>query len=306
MTTCKRENRLFRFFVLALIAGVSFYYLAVFCNRETDSFSIVRIHSDLPFNPEWETTPLSAQKKEEVLTALDQKFSYLGCGGQCFAFASEDGNYVIKFFKHKIRAPYSFFLKMALPGPLEKKRLGKLNKALYKLHRDFNSYKIAYEDLQDETGLLYIHLNKGTSLNQKVTIIDKIGIAHQIPLDEVEFVVQKRGQLAYSYIENLMEQGDDLGARAALHSILDIIICRCKKGVYDEDAKIHRNLGFVGAKPIFIDVGRFTRDPERTQPLVYKNDVRIITKRLRAWLEESHPQLTLILDEELHEIQNQN
>lgn len=294
-----------RFFLKLTAFGVLSYYTAIFCNQQTDRFSVARIHSDLSFNPEWETAPLSLQQKQELRHLLDQKFHYLGCGGQCFAFSSEDGNYVIKFFKHKIRKPFSLFLKMSLPEPLEQKRLKKLNKALYKLNRDFTSYKIAYEDLREETALMYIHLNKGTELNQSVTIIDKIGIAHQIPLDDVEFVVQKRAKLVYPYIEELMAQGDSNAAKAAMHSILDIIVSRCKKGVFDEDARIHRNFGFIDSKPIFIDVGRFRRDPERKLPAVYKSDLEAITKRFRAWLEESYPTLASTLDEEFHAMQSQ-
>lgn len=300
------QNKWVRFFIAPMVFGALLYYTASFCNQQTDRFSVARIHSDLPFNPKWETAPLSPQKKTELLKLLDQKFHYLGCGGQCYAFASEDGNYVIKFFKHKIRKPFSFFLKMSLPGPLEKKRHKKLDKAFFKLNRDFNSYKIAYEDLNEETGLLYIHLNKGTDLNKSVTIVDKIGIAHRIPLDTIEFVVQKRAKLAYTYIDDLMTKGDIAGAKNALHSILDVIVARCKKGVFDEDARIHRNFGFVDSQPIFIDVGRFRRDPTRVQPAIYKQDLEDITGRFRDWLEESYPTLAPILDEELDEFEKQD
>ncbi len=298
-------NKTSRFFFTSMIVGALFYSAACFCNKQTGNFSVARIHSDLAYNPAWETTPLSVQKKAQMKQILDQKFHYLGCGGQCFAFASEDGQYVIKFFKHKIRKPYSLFLRASLPAPLEKKRLKKLNKALYKLDRDFTSYKIAYEDLCDETGLLFIHLNKGNDLDQTITIIDKIGIAHQIDLDNIEFVVQKRATLVYSYIEDLMTKGDVEKAKLALHSILDVIISRCKKGIFDEDARIHRNFGFIGSQPIFIDVGRFRRDPERKEPLVYKNDLENIIGRFRHWLEESYPELVSTLDEELYALQKE-
>lgn len=299
-------SKTLRFFCFSALFCVSMYFLASFCNLLTDGFSVARIHSNLTYDKAWETLPLSREKKIELLKILDQKFSYLGCGGQCFAFASEDGAYVLKFFKHRIRKPYSFFLTTPLPEPFEKKRLKKLHKAQFKLQRDFNSYKIAYEDLSDETGLIYIHLNKGRDLNQSVTIRDKIGIEHRIALDDVEFVVQKRAQLAYAYIDELMAEKDAAAVRAAMHSILDVIVSRCKKGVFDEDARIHRNFGFVGAKPIFIDVGRFRRDPERMKPDVYKNDLEDITDRFRDWLEESYPTLVPVLDEELYEFQNKS
>ena len=299
------RSKLLRTLVGLGLFGAAFYYTASFCDQQTDGFSVARIHSELPFDPAWETASLPSDQKEEILQILNQKFHYLGFGGQCFAFASEDGKYVIKFFKHKIRKPFSFLLQTPLPDPFEKKRLKKLNKALFKLHRDFNSYKIAFEDLREETGLLFIHLNKGSDLKQSMTIVDKIGIEHQITLDNVEFVLQKRAKLVYSYIDELMAKDDTESAKAAMRSILDVIVSRCKKGVFDEDARIHRNFGFIGSKPIFIDVGRFRRDSQRTDPEIYKTDLEDITGRFRDWLEETYPKLVPILDEELYEYQKQ-
>jgi hypothetical protein len=283
-----------------LLLGILHYFMAAFCNKWTDGFTILRIHSELPFNPAWESTPISNEKRNELHDIFSQKFHYLASGGQCFAFASENERYVVKFFKHKFRKPYSYFLKIPLPEKLDQLRKRKLNKALYKLKRDFTSYKIAYEELPQETRLLYIHLNKGTQLNQSITIIDKLGIEHLIPLDDVEFIVQAKAELVYAHIETLMKQGDTQGVREALHSILHIIVNRCKRGIFDEDPRIHRNFGFIGNTPIFIDVGRFVRDPTRRDPIVYKADLLTITKRFRAWLKESHPKLVPILEEELN------
>ncbi len=300
-----RFRKLLLLALSALLLKVVYTFTASFCDRQTDGFSMAKIHSDLSYDPKWETTPLSLEKQNLLNEALSQKFHYLGCGGQCFAFASEDDRYVIKFFKHKIRKPYSYFLKTSL-GPLDALRLPKLNKALRKLNRDFTSYKIAYEDLQDETGLIYIHLNKGTSLCRSLTIIDKLGIEHQVPLDEVEFIVQAHAQLLYSRIEDLMAHGDADGARQALHAILELIVSRCKKGVFDEDPRLHRNFGFTGNKPIFIDVGRFVRDPLRKECAVYKADLHDITKRFRDYLNMSHPELVSTLDKALYEFEAQD
>lgn len=281
----------------ALCAGVVYCLASSVCEPLTDNFSVARIHSDLPYNPAWETAPLSEEKMQELDSALQATFHYLGCGGQCFAFASDDGKYVIKFFKHRIRKPYSYFLNT----PLAKR---KLEKAVFKLNRDFTSYKIAYEELREETRVLYIHLNKGTALNRSVAIVDKLGIRHTIPLDDIEFVVQARAQLAYDHIDELMERGDIEAARGALRGILDVIASRCKKGIFDEDPSIHRNLGFIADKPIFIDVGRFVHDQRRMEPAVYLADLGIVTKRFRSDLQDTHPELVSLLDEELHAFEN--
>lgn len=297
-------KRLFSsFLTLTLFVG-SYLLFSHFCNAQTDGFSVARIHSELSFNPAWEVDPLSFDQEQTLCTVLNQKFRYLGCGGQCFAFVSEDDKWVIKFFKHRFRKPFSYFYHASLPMWIDRVRERKLHKALFKLNRDFTSYKIAYEDLREESGLLYIHLNKNEVNFPTLTIVDKIGISHKICLSEVEFVVQKKAELAYDHIGALMKNNDLSGARAALHSILQTLILRCQRGIYDEDPPIHRNLGFVDAQPIFIDVGRFRRDESRKNPEIYKKDLTLITKRLRRWLEENYPPLTTLLDEELDATQN--
>ena len=69
--------------------------------------------------------------------------------------------------------------------------LKKVDRRFALLKHDFDSYKIAYENLKDETGLIYLHLNKTDFLKQKMIIIDKIGIYHEIDLDSMEFLIQK-------------------------------------------------------------------------------------------------------------------
>lgn len=294
-----------KLFLLPLSLWAIYHFVGGFCARQTDNFSVARIHSTLPYNARWETAPLSEENQQELEAALSQEYRYLACGGQCFAFGSEDGKYVIKFFKHRIRKPYSYLLNLSLPQALDKLVQRKKDKALFKLNRDFLSYKLAYEDLQEETGLLYIHLNKGESLQRSLSIVDKIGIKHKISLDEIEFVVQKQGRLAPSHIHALMEKREFEKARYALRAMLETIVSRCKKGFFDEDPQIHRNFGFVGDKPIFIDVGRFVPDSRRKDPAVYSADLLKITHRFRKWLAEAHPELVTILDEEIRIFETQ-
>jgi hypothetical protein len=292
-------------FLIVPFACILLHFTANFCERQTDGFSIALIHSDLSYNPAWETAPISPETRAELEKVFSQKFHYLGCGGQSFAFVSENREYVIKFFKHRIRKPFTFLLTFPLPGIFELSRLHKLEKALFKLNRDFTSYKIAYEDLQEETGLIYIHLNKGTQLNRSLRIVDKIEIEHDIDLDNIEFVVQRRADHIYPRIDAQMAIGDLAAAKQSVHSILELIVNRCKKGIFDEDPRIHNNLGLIGSKAIFIDIGRFVRDPQRTLPNVYLNDLKIIiAKRFRSWLESSHPELVSHLEQELEKFEN--
>lgn len=283
------------FFQLILLVMGS-YLITVFCNAQTEGFSLARIHSSLSYNPSWEVDPSSKATKEELEEILSQPFQYLGHGGQCFAFVSQDQRFVVKFFKHRLRIPYT--LLYSLPGiaSLSKR---KIEKAHRKLDRDFGSYKIAYETLKEESGLIEIHLNKTSFPVKTMTLIDKLGIAHKISLDNIEFVIQKKGILAYDYFNCLLKSGDFASLSNGVRQTIELFTKRCQKGIFDEDPRIHRNLGFADGKPFFIDVGRFTWDPARKDPAVYRNDIQGITKGLRQFLNENAPELISILEQEV-------
>lgn len=276
---------------------IAFYGIALFCEKQTDDFSLAYIQSDLLPCPEWETHSPSP----EVKHVLSQSFHYLGCGGQAYAFVSDDNQYVIKFFKQRdFRKPHRLLLSLPRPGILELARLHKYTKALSKLRRDFSSYKLAYEALPEESGLVYVHLNKGSDLKQSLAITDKLGITHTIDLDNVEFVLQKKASPLFPRIQTQMEHGDLAGAKQTIHAIVEVLVGRCQKGIFDEDPRLHNNMGVIGTSAMFIDVGRFVRDPQRTHPETYKEDLKHITgKRLKPWLEENYPELSAYLDEKI-------
>jgi len=278
-----------------------FYFSEKFCEKQTDGFKISNIHSSLIPRPKWALPPLSEEQKNALRLLLAQKFYYLGSGGQCYAFVSEDQKIVIKFFKHHLRRVPWLIDRLPLPEFLDQMRIKQSKKRESKLLRDFNSYKIAYETLKDETGLLFVHLNKTQNRNQELVIVDKIGIEHRLQLDELEFVVQKKAELAYPYIDHLMKEKQLPKAKEAIDQICALIIARCKKGVFDEDPRIHRNLGFVNGKAQLIDVGRLKRDATRASPAIFKEDLQKITARMQGWLEQKHPELASYLEERLHD-----
>src|SRR5579871_1274024 len=76
-------------------------FTARFCLQKTDRFMISKITSNRPYDPLFEVTGQSGEAESEVRRALSQKYTYLAAGGQAFVFLSEDGNYVIKFFKQR-------------------------------------------------------------------------------------------------------------------------------------------------------------------------------------------------------------
>ncbi len=279
--------------LLILLLGI--FFLPKFCRNQTDGFQVANIHSTLPYNENWDVDcgPLP--------DIFDQKFSYLASGGQAYAFVSADGKYVIKFFKHHLRR-LPFWLKiLPLPENLAVRRDGTKAKRLRKFLRDFTSYKLSYEQLPKETGVLYVHLNKTDTLKTKVQIIDKLKIEHTIDLDGIEFVVQKRADLVFPYLAKLIENGEIERSKRCIRSILDLVENRCAKGIYDEDPRLHRNFGFVDDQAIVIDVGRLRRDPTRKDSRVVSQDLCKITASLQTYLDVASPELATFLKKELYD-----
>lgn len=283
----------------SLLAFVSWHYISLFCKAQTDGFSVARVQSDLPYDSKWEVAPPSDSLKEEMKHILSQPFHYLGRGGQCFAFVSEDQQYVIKFFKHRFYKPYEILLQLPLPRSLDQIRKRKMDKILFKIDRDCTSYKIAYEEIPQETGLVYLHLHPKEGFEQSVSIIDKLGITHTLSLNKMAFILQKRAEPVPLHLKRLMEAGDKMASRKAIHAILETIISCSHKGIMDDDPGLHRNFGFIEDKPMFIDVGRFKRETAALS----QQDLKKITMRFRSFLKSKYPELVTTLDEEIDAIQ---
>lgn len=260
-----------------LIFILCFYGTARFCKKQTGSFTIARISSDISFHPEWE---VETANESEVKKILSQPFRFLGKGAQSFVFASEDGTTVIKFFRHHHLKKNS------------------------KLAKDFGSYKLAYDNLREETGLLYLHLNKTRHLNQTLDLIDKIGIHHPINLDHYEFLVQKRATLAYIALDKWIDEGKIDDAKEALTKLVQLLAIRSNKGIQDKDPDLNTNFGFIGTTPIQFDIGRFkSRKVPADLPANYRELIRI-TDNLHQHLMRKAPELDEHLKQELakHEV----
>lgn len=288
-----------RFVIEGLCLGILGTALSFFCNRYTDGFTLSRLDSVFPNEAQWELS-FPAEEIGVFEKAINQPFYYLGRGGQCFAFASEDGAYVLKFMNNHWRRPQQWWLSLPWPSALQKSFAKPFQRILRKRDRDFQSYRLAFESLKEESGLLYIHLNKTDYLHTSVKIIDKLQIAHLVDLDTTPFILQKRAKKLYPYIEETMQQGNEAQAKEAIQQVLNLIVKRCKQGIFDEDPKMHANIGILqeesGLQPMFIDIGRFKKDPTRAVPEVYQKDLEVMTKRFRLWLQENYPSLLATLD----------
>lgn len=173
-------------------------------------------------------------------TILDQPFSYIGSGGQMYVFVSQDEKYVLKFFKN---IPHPF-----LPFPSYQNRKRK------KLERDIQGYTLAFQKLEKESALLFLHCQLESKLNLQTTLLFPGKKPKNLELDTTYFVLQKKAIPLISYIQQSKKP------QKALDAAINLIRKRLQLGIYDQDPRYYHNIGFVEDVPIFLDPGRFVQE----------------------------------------------
>lgn len=287
---------------ICLSFGIFWAYKAIasLWEERTDGFTIAAISSSRKPNPTWDVHLLSQEERAELDNALSQKYHYLACGNQAFAFLSDDGRYVLKFFKQKLFEPPFPLRWIPSAWAKEGRWAKKIWKKKDKLKRDFESYRMAFDELKEETGLIFVHLNPTDWIGRHVLITDKIHLEHSIPLDDFNFIIQRRADLVYPTIDKLMAEGNVAAAKEALSSILNLFVSRCRKAIADSDPDLDKNFGFIDGYAIQIDIGRFTKNPEKVN-FHNRHQLRksgpftveppVIKDSFKAWLFEHYPDL---------------
>jgi hypothetical protein len=274
-------------FSIALIALALFGTIRIYYNL-TDDFHLGNITFPLEKRPEWEF-PANPRGFEEVKTVLDQKFSYIGKGAQSYVFGSEDGNYVIKFFKFKHLKP-SFLISLLPPiGPLDDIKTHNQNRKKRKLEGVFEGHLIAFKYNEDNSGVQFLHFNPTPGLNLKTHLIDKLGFERKIDLDPIVFVLQKRGDTLRAAFDQLFKQGNGELAAFRAKQVLDMYVEEYSRHVWDRDHGISHNIGFIQDSPFHLDVGKLSYTDEPQDPEFYKNDLRHVARKINLWVEENYP-----------------
>ena len=270
-----------------------------FAHHKSTRFSIHKITSAHKPSPEWEMPALSLGEQKELDLILSQKFTYYNKGSQAYVFISEDKKHILKFLKQDKLRSNSWLSKIPLSfNPYYQQRLLKKKKCA----ATFSACTTAYKELKNETGLIYVHINKSSDLNKKVTIFDKKGKRHSINVNQTSFYVQKRAQLIYSRISELMHKGDVEEAKNIISTVFSLIDYLGKKGIVDNDPILRKNFGLIDDVAVQIDIGKLRIDPERQTNLEYKKEVCSITHSFKVWLEANYSDLSDHFEKCLSEI----
>lgn len=268
-----------------------------FHDRATEGFSLRQIIADVPFNPDYEVETKTA----EIAPLFDQPFHYLGKGCQTYAFESADEKYVLKFFKQKHLRPPAFLQHLPLPTCLKELVEAKIRRREERADSLFSSCKICYEYLQDQTFIVALHLNTTPVFNKKVILVDKMGWRHQIALDDVQFVLQKKGlKIEQLFFDDFMARRED-GVRKKLSRLVQLVVECSHKGILDYDRAFAQNVAFESndGPAFFVDIGKFHKDEKMKTE---ENTKAYLLKRLlqlRYWSEKRCPMLTSFIDEEM-------
>ena len=287
MAVQKKAIRLLFYFVVASLI----YQGALVWDRRNDGFEVSKIFSNWSYQKECDFK-YSQKAIDRANTILSQPFRYLAHGFQCYVFISEDGNYILKFFRHqRMRVP-EYLYKLPQIGFIRnfieekeryaKKRIGYICK----------SFKVATQYAPKETGLLYVHINPSQNLHPQVTIYDKLGTKYVLPLDEMQFVVQKKAVHLKETLALLVKEKRMDEARARIDQIFDLLVSCAKKGVLDTDGALIRknNMGFLPDRAIYIDSGKLTyKDSIKTKSR-FKKDLHRL-RPLEKWLKQNYPKL---------------
>ncbi|MFA6916463.1 MAG: hypothetical protein WC222_08710 [Parachlamydiales bacterium] len=182
---------------------------------------------------------------------LQQKFTYLDQGAQSYAFASEDGKYVLKIFHYK------HFNK---PSKRAKLLIG------------LQGYATGYEKIPKESGIIYQQLKPGVGPEEVVIVTDRLGWEHSIQLKDVRYVLQKRVTLVSERLKD----------PAFRKKLFDFVEKERLIGIYDLDYGLSHNIGFIGEDLYHIDLGKLTYNPAFCQSDEFAAHITKIEKRLAA------------------------
>lgn len=265
--------------------------------KAAHGFCLHAVDVPLTNNPSWQTSePFPAK-------ILDQTFIYLDKGAQNFVFQSEDQNYVLKLYRFPSRLrqfsivshPFSFFVpsKTAEAKSYSERRV----------QFSYNSYFLASRYLKQETGVMYAHLNPTPGLEQKVRLKDRAGNFYELPLANIGFVLQKKGEPFLPLLQSRIERHQIHLAEQMIDSLIQLIVSRCSQGITDLDNMANDNYGWAENQAVHLDIGRFVQNEEMKKSSVYRQEVIRVTSPLARYLKKHSTELFQYYEQKISKIE---
>lgn len=281
------------FIVIICLGLARFHYVL------NDGFTISNISSKSSDLLTLNIRDLSSSEMHDFNEAVHQDYTYLGKGCQSYVFVSQDGNYVIKFIKHQSFRSKPWVNAFSFIPSVEKFRVQKANEKRIKLETLLWSWKTAFENLPQETAIVYVHINHIPDLEKMITLYDKLGFKHKIDLGEMDFLIQKRATLLCPTIAQLMTSENDSKAKDLIDQLVSMLLDENQRGYIDNDHALMQNTGVLNGNPIHIDVGQLVFNEKIKDPSVHQQELYNKIYHFYKWLEVNYAELALHLEKRL-------
>lgn len=259
--------------------------------KPSKRFSLNQIINTFPHNPDWEVK-VPPETVEFVNMITQQPFYWLGKGFQASAFVSEDGEYVIKFF-HQSRLKETPFSENPFGYLFSKDFRNKMDERQSHRQEIFSSSKMSYQEFPEESGIVYVHLNRTDDLIKGIKIYDFSGQCWRLRGDDASFVIQKKADYVIPTLKILMKEGKVEQAEARINQIFDLLLSLAQKGFLDGDVALMRNnnIGFAENRAIYIDTGHITRHQNINLKERMRFEFNVRLAPLHDWLKMKYPVL---------------
>ena len=274
-----------------ILTPLAFALVGDLCQKQTKGFRLQNIYPAQDYKTASSNKEPGPEEFASIEKILKQPFRFIKKGQQCFVFLSDDGKYVIKFFRwEKLEPP--IWTKW-IPGALSESLIQNRQR---KLDFDFLSYKIALENLQEETGLIYLQPVGTPYFKAPIEIYDNIGIRHSVQADKTGFILQKKAEDFFPFFKEKTREGKEKDLRPFLSALVDLIENRVQNKITDSDVSLEYNMGVLDGKPILFDIGNLQIDSSSLSKLdLMKKQAALILSSLR----KLSPDSALFLEKEL-------
>lgn len=233
---------------------------------------------------------------EFLARILQQRFRFLGKGCQVYAFASQDGKYVLKLLKlHRYKTPFrrkfSAFLKNFAVG--QEGRIKKLQlQEKIRLASAFAGYQLAMDALKEEAALAYAHFDAEKKLPCKLLLKDSSGRKFALNPNRTFFLVQKKARNLKEELLGLRKLNKLREAEHIVDLSVEHLKRRLQSRIFDSDHSGYvRNLGLLGDRAISIDVGNFKQRKNATEEELEKEYLCCV-RRLYNWACKNYPEIS--------------
>jgi hypothetical protein len=226
---------------------------------------------------------------DEYRTRLAQPFHYLAKGHQCFVFEGLDGQTVIKFLNYNRFSLPGGLMYFPWPKPVHLWLAAQDHHRRHRFDDTMRSFILADKRLRPETGILYLHVQPGGDL-PTITAIDRAHRIHEIDLNGVAFILQKKASPIFDELERRYQMQGKAGLEEGVEAFFALIRRRCLMGIADDDRDVGINFGFADGEAMLLDPGRIYFDERLRTKEGLAHEMKIATKRLRKWLQKHHPE----------------